>query len=373
MKKPRILHLLTSLAPGGAETNLLALMEHFDHDHYEHIVAYGGGALLTEYQKANVKLVPLAHGALSTRSFFRMRRIIRKISDCTPDIIHSHLDLPNVFGLMAKYWHGYKLVLHFHGHGMLPQSMLPGRAHNQWFWNIVARFYRNCDLAIAICAFQYPFLSKIGIDKKRVVLIPNGINLSSSPDPRTTRDGSRFRFVNVARFHPQKDHAFLIQAFSDVCKKYPKARLVLVGDGPLRTETEELAKSIGIADKVEFTGVRRDIPEIMATCDCFVLSSRWELHPITILEAMRASLPVVATRVGGVADTVADGISGILVVPGDRASLVQAMVAMVSNPDRSIAMGQEGRRIVEEKFSNAQIAKKIESMVYERLLDQVDH
>jgi glycosyltransferase involved in cell wall biosynthesis len=364
MKEPkriRVLHLLTSLAPGGAQTNLLALLRHFDHDRFAHSVAFGGGgALEMEFSQVGVPLVRLWPRPLSLGSLLAIPAMLRRIKENAPDIIHSHLDLPNAIGLAAKRALGCKLVLHFHGNGIIPQKEMPGGSTNHWIWGLLIRTYRHCDRAIAICSYQLPFLDRLGMRGKQVALIPNGIIIEGAPKTASPeQDG--YQFVNVARFFPEKDHDLLVRAFHRVSRELPQARLALVGDGPLRLTVEQQVQALGLQDRITFTGVRRDVPEILAASHCFVLSSRWELHPITILEAMRAGLPVIATEVGGVADTVADGVSGLLVVPGDEAGLAHAMLTLATHPAQGIAMGSIGLQIVREQFSNLLMARRIEA------------
>lgn len=166
-KRIRVLHLLTSLNPGGAETNLLSLVGHFDHKKYDHAVAYGGGGtLIAEFSETNVKLIQISETPLSVRDLFNLPSILKKILAYAPDIIHSHLDLANVLGLIAKHRLGCRLILHFHGLGIIPRRVLPGRSKTHILWNYVARFYRYCDVAIAICDYQLSYLSGLGFKKE---------------------------------------------------------------------------------------------------------------------------------------------------------------------------------------------------------------
>jgi len=357
----KVLHLLTSLAPGGAETNLLALLRHFDHERFEHAIGFGGGgALEAEFARTGVPLLRLWPRPLSASLLLALPKMVQRIEAYAPDLIHAHLDLPSLLGLAAKYRLGCRLVLHFHGFGIIPQKELPGRGMKYWFWGLLYRTFRHCDRAIAICSYQIPFLHKLGMPAEKVVLIPNGITLEDTPKTTSQkRDG--YQFVNVARFFPQKDHDLLVRAFHRVSRELPQARLALVGDGPLRPAVEQQADTLGLRDQTTFMGVRRDVPEILAASHCFVLSSRWELHPVTILEAMRAGLPVIATEVGGVPDTVVDGVSGFLVQPGDEAGLARAMLTLATHPERGKAMGENGLRLAQERFSNALVAKRIEA------------
>jgi len=367
-KKQKVLHLLTSLNAGGAETNLLALLNHFDRDKFEHAVAFGGGggALEKELSALGVELIQLSPRPLGMRSVMSNRAIVSKIKDYAPDIIHSHLDLVNIFGLLAKKKTACKLILHFHGLGMVPHHLLPNRPFKHRLWNLIAKFYKYCDKALAICNFQLPFLKDLGFDQQQIVMVPNGISLNVAL-PETTGSTEGYSFVNVGRFQPQKDHKMLIDAFSEVVKQVPDSRLLLVGDGPLRAEIEAQVHTLELDNNVEFLGVRRDIPDILAVNDCFVLGSRWELHPITILEAMRAGLPVIASDVGGVADTVVDGKTGYLTEAENLQSLTDAMLKLAKDRDMGRRMGSLGRDRVKESFNNEKVAMQIEQ-VYDSVL-----
>ncbi|HFD32676.1 MAG TPA: glycosyltransferase family 1 protein [Gammaproteobacteria bacterium] len=368
--KKKVLHMLSSLNAGGAETNLLALMAHFDSDVYEHAVAYGGenGALEPEFRSAGIKLIQLSPVPLGVGAFFKYKDILSRIKQFSPDIIHSHLDLTNVFGLLAKKSFGSHLVIHFHGLGMIPHKLLPNRPFKHRLWNVIARSYKKCDKAIAICTFQIPFLLDLGFKKEQIDLIPNGINFDSD-EPISVPAHEGYKFVNVGRFQPQKDHRMLVDAFKGVVKKVPSAKLILVGDGQLRSSIEEQVLSLGLENSVEFLGVRRDIPEILANSDCFVLGSRWELHPITILEAMRTGLPVIASDVGGISDTVDDGNTGLLIEAENTSSLESAMIELALDVERGKNMGANGLKRVKKHFNNAIVAQQIEQVYRDVLSD----
>ena len=119
----------------------------------------------------------------------------------------------------------------------------------------------------------------------------------------------------VARFEPQKDHPSLLKALARL--RNHAWRLELIGEGPLLERTRDLARSLGIADRVEFLGQRSDVAERLATSQVYVLSSNWEGFPRSILEAMRAGLPVVASDVAGVSEAVVDGVTGYVVPRGE--------------------------------------------------------
>lgn len=363
----RVLHLLTNAGLGGAETNLIGLLDCFDHERFEHIAASGGEGLLeSEVTRRGVRFIRLSAAPLSLRSVFRIPAMVKQIRSLDPTIIHSHLDLPNVLGLVAKRVFGCRLVLHFHNLAIVPRSELPDRAVSHLLWNAIARTYRYCDRAIAICSYEIPYLTRLGFLDRQIVLIRNGISMDGYPRAKLPRERP-YRFVCVARFHRPKNHELLIQAFYDVSQEFPDVRLTLAGAGPLEDSVRQQVKALGVEDRVDFLGICKNIPDILAASDCHVLSSWTELSPMTIIEAMRAGLPAIATDVGGVDEIVNDGVTGYLVKPGDRSGLSRAMLALAADPGRGAEMGASAYRWAADQLPNNLIAKKIEA-VYDDIL-----
>jgi hypothetical protein len=142
----------------------------------------------------------------------------------------------------------------------------------------------------------------------------------------------------VARLEPQKNPLGLIEAFARAFGDSPRGRLLLAGDGSLREATREACARLGVTGRVHFLGVRTDVVELLAACDLFALSSHFEGSPLSVMEAMAAGLPVVATAVGGVPELVADGQTGLLVPPGDVRSFADALTCLAGNPGRRCEM-----------------------------------
>jgi glycosyltransferase involved in cell wall biosynthesis len=188
--------------------------------------------------------------------------------------------------------------------------------------------------------------------------IPYGIPVHDYRTPATTREVWRERegfgiadvlFVCVARFNRQKNHAMLLESFAQGPASDPRARLLLVGSGKLKSEARERAAALGLRDRVRFLGVRADISEILNAADVYVLSSDWEGNPLSIMEAMAAGKPVVSTAVGGVPELVGDG-CGLLVPQGDARALAKSMEYMLENPGARVSMGRTSARRAVERF-----------------------
>lgn len=156
---------------------------------------------------------------------------------------------------------------------------------------------------------------------------------------------------NVARLAPQKDHATLLEAFARVRAERPDARLVLVGEGELRAELEERARRLGIADSVLFTGARDDVPDLLASFDVFAFPSLFEGLCLAVIEAQAAGVPVVATPVGGIRETVVEGETGLLVEPRDAAGLASAILRLLADRELSARLSAEARRRVRDRYS----------------------
>ena len=177
----------------------------------------------------------------------------------------------------------------------------------------------------------------------------------------------RVVLIHIGRFAPQKNHLLLVEAFSLAIEEYPSMELWLIGDGPLRAEVEKKVEAKGLKEKVRFLGIRDDIPDLLAEASILVLPSDWEGVPLTVLEAMAAGKPVVATAVGGVPELVEDGVSGILVPPRDLHALAQGILRLARDADLRNQMGKAAQERALERFDISRIAREYEAL-YLKLL-----
>jgi glycosyltransferase involved in cell wall biosynthesis len=177
----------------------------------------------------------------------------------------------------------------------------------------------------------------------------------------------------VAALRPEKNHELFLCVAALVRREVPDARFVIVGDGDLRAVLEAHAQALGVADAVHFLGNRDDVPRLLAAFDVFLLTSRMEANPVSILEAFAAGKPVVAPRVGSVADSVAEGVSGYLTAPDDAAEACRRVVELLRNPSQASRMGRAGQQAVREHWSLDRMVRGYEDLitaVYERKCTQ---
>jgi glycosyltransferase involved in cell wall biosynthesis len=158
-----------------------------------------------------------------------------------------------------------------------------------------------------------------------------------------------------------------LRALPAVVRKFPDARLILVGRGPELERLEAIVQELGLAASVVFLGYRGDIPNVIAALDIVMLASLEEGFGLAMVEAMAFEKPILATRVGGVPEVVADGVTGLLVPPADSGALSDALVTLLGDPVLRASLGEAGRRRAEEKFTIARLAKDYEAVWSEAL------
>jgi glycosyltransferase involved in cell wall biosynthesis len=275
------------------------------------------------------------------------------------DVIHAHQYTPFFYGILARLFYRSPAVL-FTEHGrhypdyprrkrmLLNRVLLQGR-----------------DRVVGVGeAVRQALIQNEGIKANRVRVIYNGINLSpfavKAPDRDVVRKEMNvgpadLAIVQVARLDYLKDHATAVRTLEQVVRSRPDARLVLVGDGPERTKIEDQLRQRGLEDKVRLLGLRQDVARLLAAADLFLLTSISEGIPLTVIEAMAAGLPVVATAVGGMAEIVEHGQTGLLAPSGDHAALAEHILRLAEDPDLRVRMGEHGRQRAVEMFSESQM------------------
>jgi len=204
-----------------------------------------------------------------------------------------------------------------------------------------------------------------GIPSRLVTTIRNGV---AAPSPRY--GGNRIRaslgldakaliVLTVARYTEQKDHRRLLDAIPAVLTREPRARFVWVGTGPLEDTMRRTVHERRLGGHVILLGQRTDVPDLIAAADLFALPSRFEGLPLAVLEAMAGGLPVVGTCVCGIAEAVDDGVTGLLVEPGNTDALAAAISELLANGDRAALMGIRGRARVQQAFSLDRMVREI--------------
>lgn len=355
----RIMLVTTSMMVGGAETQVYLLARRFKElGHEVHVVSLTPP---TDYQAelaaADIPLssLHLSRGVPNPLGVLKLARLFRS---WRPDVVHSHMVHANLFARAAR-----------------PLSRVPvlvSTAHN---YNEGARWrelaYRITDplttVSTNVCHVGVERYQRVGaVPPGRMVAMPNGIEIGAFERGEERRRrvrsalgvGDDFVWLAVGRLEPQKDIPKMLRSLSSL-EGAPRT-LLLVGEGPLRTELEGLRAELGLSEEqVRFLGKRTDVSELMSAADAYLMSSAWEGLPLVLIEAAAASLPIVATDVGGNSEILTDGLNGYLVDADDPDALARAMARMEALPtDLRLQMGAAGLERVREEFEIGAVAQR---------------
>jgi glycosyltransferase involved in cell wall biosynthesis len=354
---------ITSMPVGGAETLLINLIRRLDrHQILPEICCLKEPGPLGEIAANEV---PVHSGLIQSKyDLGNLSRLRKLISDQRIDAIVTVGAGDKMFwGRLAAWMEGVPVVLSaLHSTGW-PDGV--GRLN---------RLLTPITDGFIACAANHGrhLVERERFPEAKVNVIPNGVDTSrfrplhhQGLAVRTELDIPSSAPVCgiVAALRPEKNHALFLRAASIVAKQRSDAHFIIVGDGPERPTLEQAAAEAGIADNVHFVGSRSDVPQVLSAFDVFALTSHNEANPVSILEAMACELPVVSTRVGSVAESVAEGHTGFLVEPGDADGLADHWLELFSDPTSAHSLGSAGRDVVE---MNSSLERMVEG--YERLI-----
>lgn len=225
--------------------------------------------------------------------------------------------------------------------------------------------YRCAHAVVANSGAAAQQLRQEGVAADRIHVIANGVQLDGFAPENTARPLTTI--LTVANLRREKAHEILFDAFARIAPRHPSIRLSIAGDGPRAAELMALAASLRIADRVDFLGHRDDVHRLLGEADLFVLPSRSEAFPNSVLEAMAAGLPVIASRVGGLPELVEPGRTGLLVAADDPTALAAAIEHLLNDPPRARALGDAARRTIAEHYSFDRMVHAFEDL-YRSLL-----
>lgn len=383
--KIRVAHIITRLIVGGAQENTLYTAAGLDANRYQVQVICGPqtgseGSLIEEARRQQIALtilpdllrqVSLLH---DLKALIQLVRLFRREKY---DIVHTHSSKAGILGRLAARLAGTPHIVHT-VHGWSFHEYMPPLTRRVYI--LLERWMAGFSDALIVVAEKDRYKGlQAGIGRpQQYRLIRSAIPLDDFDPERVDRQVMRRELGippqalvvgNVGRFSAQKNPLEWVKVAGIIARLRPQVNFLLVGDGPLRSQVEAQIHAEGIAARTLLTGLRRDVPQLMAAMDVFLLTSLWEGLPRVLPQAMAMRLPVVAQRADGTAEVVRDGVNGYLFEPGESEKMAQACIALLDNPALRHEMGLQGQKIAGEKFNLRAMIQDIETL-YAQLLNE---
>lgn len=370
----KILHLLVTMPVGGAEDLVAAITRGLPADRFQVQVACLGspGPVGEELARAGYRVTGLGLDIKHT-SFARLVLATRRLlQELRPDILHTHLYHPNLYGRLAALGLGLAGVV-----AEVHNSYTGAKWHRR-LWNYLLARVTDC-LLVSGPQVREDVRRYDRVPESKIKLIPYGIRLDALQVPESREEAkarlglSGFCLGTVGRLEEQKGHEYLLAALAAVASEFPDLTLVLVGEGRRREALQQQARELGVEDRVRFLGTRRDLPLIYRALDLYVQPSLWEGLPLSLLMAMGAGLPVLATRVSGAREVIEDGGNGRLAPPGDSPALAAAIRNLYRQPDLRRRLGQHARETVVAHHSQEAMLEQIGGLYLELWHKAISH
>lgn len=376
-RKYNVAFLIDGLGMGGAERMMIPILKHLRGEEFEPRVAVfqvrEGNPIAKDLQELGIKVdfFPIPY----LRDIGAVTRLVKYFKQTGTDLVHTQLELADSLGNVASKLAHLPSVSTLHT--MPSQDMgLKSWAHQTVeFWSL--RLF--CDRVISVAEEARKFhLTISGAPEKQNVTIYNGIDLTRFAHLDGARDALRRELgipsdaevlTTLAVLREPKGIQFMIQAMPAVLADCPKAVYLIAGDGSHRAALEEEARRAGVEHRVIFSGMRSDVPRVLAASDVFVLPTLTEALPTVLAEAMACRLPIVASAVGGVPEMVIDGENGRLVQPARPDELSNACIELLSNSGLREKMTQRGWEIVNDKFNVEGQVERLKDL-YRGLINQ---
>lgn len=353
----KILHIDPEKNWGGGEAQVIGLLTYLaKQGHRQCLLAHPQGQLWARAQSLEISLVPMiARNDIAVKSAWAIRGLIREENF---DIVHLHTKRAHA---LAAWFAGRRRRAKFVVTRRMDYPEKSG-ARARWLYN------RGADGVVAISQTIADLLRAAGVEQNKMRVIYSGIDAARFEQRTPKSKLSQPAIVGtVAVLEERKGLRYLLEAAARLKAQGLSIEYRIAGAGPLLAELQQLAQQSGLDDRVRFVGFVADTAAFLADLDIFVLPSLFEGLGVAVLEAMAAGKPVIASRVGGLAESVLDGESGLLVAPRDAVALAEAIANLVNAPVLALQMGRRGAVRVKERFSLDPMARANEAFYYDLL------
>ena len=369
----KILHLIETLRPGGAERLLQTTIKHLNSDRFQSVVVALSPPLdlREDFERLGVPVYCLnMRGRLDwRRGILALNRILRRYRI---HIIHTHLFYANFYGRIASLFSSVPIVV-----SSLHNADYTNESKRRFGYRLrkladffTARLINSCFIAVSE-AVRDDYQHHMGL--KNIAVLPNWIDLEEFiRQDRGVSEQLRNEFriapeefvlISVGKLRiKQKGQQYLVQAMCEIKAVIPQVRLLLVGDGPDKESLQELSRSLSLEPFVVFAGQRRDIARLLAMADLFVFPSVYEGFGIALVEAMASGKPVVASRVEGILEVVTHEVSGLLVEPQSPREIADAVIRLYRDSSLNERLGEQGKKKALEFFCARTRISQLESI-----------
>jgi glycosyltransferase involved in cell wall biosynthesis len=376
MPRLKVFSVISSSSIGGAEIHFATLLKGLAGSDIELSVAcHESGPMIEEYRAHAADVWPMNLGnPFDPRAALRLEAVIRRWE---PDIVHTHLWNADVLGgWAARRARAPAAVSTVYGAYHLPIGQSGLRSVRRGALSLCYRTaYRGFVRVIALSNYIRDDLSErsgVRVDRGIIEVIRHGFDAGrvAGPVPAAAQErpdrSASARLINVANFFPTKGQEWLIRALPLLLERFPAARCAFVGDGPDRARMQSLAVQLGLREQAEFVGAVPNPSGLLAKSDIFVLPSLSEGMSLAILEAWACGLPVVASDVGGIPEAIEHRRTGILVRPRDPRALAEAIIGLLSDPEKARQLATAGREAIRTRFTSRAMAEG-NAALYRRL------
>lgn len=377
LQKPKLLQIVRP-TEGGIGKHIITLVNGLKEEFDVTIACPQNSALEDKLVSENIRTLPLPlAGTVSLKKDYASFNILRHFMRMEKiHLAHAHGAKAALIARPAALWSGVPSIytVHnsvFNAHWPAWKNTIVAAVEHVLSW--------PTDHILTVSeALGEEIKLRQRIPQHKIKVVHNGIHFNHFRDKHTPLGfkekwhipQNRIVIGTVARMAPQKGLSVLIKAAKQIINQY-NVHFLIVGDGPLRNELEEKTRSLSIKDYFTFTGMVEDIAQAYSSMDVFVLPSITEGLPLTILEAMAFSLPVVATSVGGVPEIIEDDVCGFLVPPGNHEELCAKITCLVAHPGLRERFGRRGRQRVHDKFGASKMIQEIKAVYYHLLKNPI--